>query len=54
VQAKFGKALPENIRIDVYTSPHGVGYQIYYEENGVAHSVGSGSNAINACQLRGS
>jgi len=45
VQAKFGKALPENIRIDVYTSPHGQGYQIYYEENGVAHSVGYGPEA---------
>jgi hypothetical protein len=42
VQPKFGKALPENIRIDVYNSPHGVGYQIYYEENGTAHSIGYG------------
>ena len=25
VQSKFGKALPENIRIDVYESPHGKG-----------------------------
>ena len=45
VQSKFGKALPENIRIDVYNSPHGLGYQIYYEENGVAHSVGYGPEA---------
>jgi hypothetical protein len=45
VQSKFGKALPENIRIDVYESPHGKGYQIYYEENGVAHSVGYGPEA---------
>ena len=39
------KALPENFRIDVYESPHGKGYQIYYEENGVAHSVGYGAEA---------
>jgi hypothetical protein len=45
VQSKFGKALPENIRIDVYNSPHGVGYQIYYEENSVVHSVGYGPEA---------
>jgi hypothetical protein len=45
VQSKFGKALPENIRIDVYESPHGKGYQIYYEENGTAHSVGYGPEA---------
>jgi hypothetical protein len=45
VQAKFGKALPENIRIDVYEGPHGKGYQIYYEEDGVAHSVGYGPEA---------
>ena len=45
VQSKFGKPLPENIRIDVYESPHGKGYQIYYEENGVAHSVGYGPEA---------
>ena len=45
VQSKFGKALAENIRIDVYKSPHGKGYQIYYEENGVAHSVGYGAEA---------
>jgi hypothetical protein len=45
VQSKFGKALPENIRIDVYNSPHGVGYQIYYKENGAAHSVGYGPEA---------
>ena len=45
VQSKFGKALAENIRIDVYNSPHGVGYQIYYEENGAAHSVGYGPEA---------
>jgi hypothetical protein len=40
VQSKFGKALPENIRIDAYEGPHGKGYQIYYEENGTAHSIG--------------
>jgi hypothetical protein len=45
VQSKFGKALPENVRIDVYNSPHGVGYQIYYEENGAAHSIGYGPEA---------
>ena len=45
VQSKFGKVLPENIRIDVYESPHGKGYQIYYEESGVAHSVGYGPEA---------
>jgi hypothetical protein len=45
VQSKFGKALPENIRIDVYNSAHGVAYQIYYEENGVVHSFGYGPEA---------
>jgi IstB-like ATP binding protein len=46
VQAKLGKALPENIRINVYESPHGKGYQImYYEEDGVFHSVGYGPEA---------
>jgi hypothetical protein len=45
VQSKFGKALPENIRIDVYESPHGKGYQITYEEYGVVHSVGYGPEA---------
>jgi hypothetical protein len=45
VQSKFGKALPENVRIDVYNGPHGKGYQITYEENGVVHSVGYGPEA---------
>ena len=45
LQSKFGKALPENVRIDVYELPHGKGYQIYYEENGAAHSVGYGPEA---------
>ena len=45
VQTKFGKALPENIRIDVYESPHGKGYQIIYEESGVVRSTGYGPEA---------
>ena len=40
MQSKFGKALAENIRIAAYEGPHGKGYQIYYEENGTAHSIG--------------
>jgi len=46
VQAKFGKTIPESVRIDVYESPHGKGYQIMYEENGVFHSVGYGPEAF--------
>jgi hypothetical protein len=45
VQSKFGKGLPENFRIDVYEGPHGKGYQITYEENGVVHSIGHGPEA---------
>ena len=45
VQSKFGKALPEHIRIDVYEGPHGRGYEISYTENGIEHHVGYGSEA---------
>jgi hypothetical protein len=45
VQEKLGKTIPENYNVEVYESPHGKGYQISYEENGIVHSVGYGPEA---------
>jgi hypothetical protein len=45
VAQMFGKYIPNNMRIDIYEAAQGDGYQIFYEENGVLHSLGAGPEA---------
>ncbi len=42
VAEKLGSTIPANMRVDVYESPAGHGYQISYEENGTSYSFGYG------------
>ncbi len=45
VSQKLGTNIDAGIRVDVYVSPHGHGYQVTHEENGTIYTVGFGPEA---------
>ncbi len=45
VAEKLGAGIPTGMRVDVYESPKGFGYQIIYEDSGTLYTVGFGPEA---------
>jgi len=45
VSGKLGTNVDSGVRVDVYVSPHGQGYQVTHEENGTIYTVGFGPEA---------
>ncbi len=45
VKSNLGQDLPTNVRIDVYESPKGIGYQVMYQDTQNSYSFGFGPEA---------
>jgi hypothetical protein len=46
VSEKLGGTVPADAWVHVYEAPAGKGYQVFYEADGVLHSVGYGPEAV--------